>query len=79
MSKKKFLKGVVLNVSDKEWVKAMCVRAVKTFFLTLAGGLGVGACISDIDWLNILSVAFVAFVLSVCTSLGGLPEVKSEI
>ena len=63
----------------KEWIKAALIRAVKTFAQTFAGCIAVGAAVEEVDWLRALSVSGVAFVLSVLTSLAGLPEVeKSE-
>lgn len=63
----------------KAWIKAALVRAVKTFAQTMSGVIVVGAAVSEIDWLRALSVSGVAFVLSILTSLGGLPEVpKTE-
>ena len=60
----------------KEWAMAALVRAVKTFAQTFVGCIAVGAAIHEVDWLHALSVSGVAFVLSVFTSLAGLPEVK---
>ena len=60
----------------KEWLKAALIRAVKTFAQTFAGCIAVGAAISDVDWLHALSVSGVAFVLSMATSLAGLPELE---
>ena len=60
----------------KEWAMAALIRAVKTFAQTFVGCIAVGAAIHEVDWLHALSVSGVAFVLSVFTSLAGLPEVK---
>ena len=60
----------------KEWAMAALIRAVKTFAQTFVGCITVGAAIHEVDWLHALSVSGVAFVLSVFTSLAGLPEVK---
>lgn len=60
----------------KEWIKAALIRAVKTFAQTFAGCIAVGAAVEEVDWLRALSVSGVAFVLSVLTSLAGLPEVE---
>lgn len=60
----------------KEWSKAALIRAIKTFAQTAAASITVGAAMSEIDWVRVLSVAGVSFVLSILTSLGGLPEVK---
>ena len=60
----------------KEWAMAALIRAVKTFAQTFVGCIAVGAAIHEVDWLHALSVSGVAFVLSIMTSLAGLPEVK---
>ena len=59
----------------KEWLKAALIRAVKTFAQTFVGCIAVGATMAEVDWLRALSVSGVAFVLSMMTSLAGLPEV----
>ena len=62
----------------KEWLKAALIRAVKTFAQTFVGCIAVGAAWSEVDWLRALSVSGVAFVLSILTSLAGLPEVEKN-
>ena len=65
-----------MNWDWKEWLKAALIRAIKTFAQTFAGCIAVGAAASEVDWLRALSVSGVAFVLSILTSLAGLPEVE---
>ena len=60
----------------KDWAKKAGVRALKTFAQTFASMIAVGAAVSEVDWLRALSVSGVAFVLSIMTSLAGLPEVE---
>ena len=60
----------------KEWLKAALIRAVKTFAQTFVGCVAVGAAVEEVDWLRALSVSGVSFVLSIMTSLAGLPEVQ---
>ena len=60
----------------KDWAKKAGVRALKTFAQTFASMITVGAAVSEVDWLRALSVSGVAFVLSLLTSLAGLPEVE---
>ena len=62
----------------KEWAVAALIRAVKTFAQTFVSMIAVGAAFSEIDWLRALSVSGVAFVLSMLTSLAGLPEVEKK-
>ncbi len=67
-----------MNWDWKEWFMAALVRAVKTFAQTFASMIAVGAAFSEVDWIRALSVSSVAFVLSILTSLGGLPEVEKK-
>ena len=67
-----------MNRDWKKWAIAALIRAVKTFFQTFAGFISVGMALHEVSWLQGLSVAAVAFVLSVVTSLGGLPEVEQK-
>ena len=60
----------------KEWLKAALIRAIKTFAQTAVSMIAVGAAFSEIDWIRVASVSGVAFVLSMFTSLAGLPEVE---
>lgn len=67
-----------VSVDTREWIRSAGIRATKTFAQTLAGFLTVGAALSDIDWKMALSVACVAAIVSVLTSVIGIPEVKSN-
>ena len=58
------------------WLKAAGIRAVKTMAQTAVGMVTVGMAISEINWIHILSVAVVAGILSLLTSIAGLPEAK---
>ena len=62
----------------KEWLKAALIRAIKTFAQTAVSMIAVGAAFSEIDWIRVASVSGVAFVLSMLTSLAGLPEVEKK-
>lgn len=69
----------MLKAQDwKEWALAALIRAIKTFFQTFAGFIVAGAAFHEIEWIKALSVSGVAFVLSIVTSMGGLPEVKKK-
>ncbi len=65
------------NTFTLEWLKAAGIRALKTMAQTAIGMITVGAAIQDVKWLYILSVAVVAGIVSLLTSVGGLPEVNS--
>ena len=60
----------------KTWIKAASVRAIKTVAQTAVSLIGVGAVMSDIDWLMVGSASLLAGILSILTSVAGLPEVK---
>lgn len=60
---------------NKTWWKAAGVRAIKTFCQTAVSMLTVGQAFIDIDWMNVLSVSGVAAVISLLTSIAGIPEV----
>lgn len=62
----------------KIWFKAAAVRAIKTVAQTAVSLIGVGAVMSDIDWLMVGSASLLAGILSILTSVAGLPEVKEE-
>lgn len=59
-------------ISDK--VKSILIRAIKTFAQTAASMIAVGVGFEDLDWIRIISVSGVAFVLSVLMNIGGTPE-----
>lgn len=59
-----------------KWLKAAGIRAIKTFAQTAASLITVGALVSEINWMMVLSASAVAFIYSVLTSLAGLPEIK---
>ena len=65
-----------MNRDWGKWALAALIRAIKTFAQTAVSMIAVGAAFSEIDWLRVLSVSGVAFVLSMLTSLAGLPEVE---
>ena len=62
----------------KTWIKCAGIRALKTVAQTAVSMIGVGAALSDVDWVRVASVAALAGVLSLFTSLAGLPEVPED-
>lgn len=62
----------------KLWLKAAGVRAVKTAAQTAAATIGTSAILSQVDWKVVVSASLLAGLLSVLTSVAGLPEVKEE-
>ncbi len=65
-----------VSVNTKKWLKAAGVRAVKTMAQTALSMLTVGQAVMEVNWLNVLSVTATAGVISILTSIGGIPEVK---
>ena len=61
---------------SKKWWKAAGIRAVKTFFQAFVATIGTSAVLSEVDWKMVASTATLAAVISLATSLGGLPEVE---
>lgn len=72
------LKNCVLRVSvdTRRWVKAAGIRALKTMAQTAVAVIGTGAVISAVDWKMVVSSAIVAGVVSLLTSVAGIPEVE---
>ena len=60
------------------WAKAAGVRAVKTVAQTAVATIGTAAVMGDVNWLMVGSAALLSGVLSVLTSVAGIPEVKAE-
>lgn len=60
----------------KKWFKAAGVRAIKTVAQTAVGVIGTTAIISEVDWRIVISASVLAGVVSLLTSIAGLPEVK---
>ena len=58
----------------RKWTKAAGVRAVKTMAQAAVAGIGTAAVMGDVIWLYVASASVLAGVLSVLTSMAGLPE-----
>lgn len=61
----------------KEWAKKAGVRAVKTVAQTAVATIGSAAVLGDVEWIMVASAAALAGILSLLTSVAGLPEVTS--
>lgn len=61
---------------SKKWVKASLVRAIKTVSQTAIATIGTSAILSDVNWKIVISASILSGILSVLTSLAGLPEVN---
>lgn len=62
----------------KEWFAAAGIRAIRTFAQTAIATIGTAAAIHEVNWIFVLSASALAALLSMLTSLAGLPEVKTE-
>lgn len=69
------MKSVLVN---KQWWKAAAIRAIRTIAQTAIAAIGTTALIENVNWLVVGSTAALAGVLSLLTSLAGLPEVSEE-
>ena len=61
-----------------KWWKAAGVRAVKTVAQTAVGIIGASVVLSDVNWVTVASASVLAGVLSLLTSVAGLPEIKED-
>ena len=65
----------MLNERNKKWLKAAGIRAVKTTAQAAIGGIGAATALGGVNWTLALSTAVLAGIVSVLTSVAGLPEV----
>lgn len=66
------------SVSTKMWIKKASVRAVKTIAQSIVAGIGTSMAINQVDWKYIISVAILTGIVSILTSIAGIPEVKTD-
>lgn len=72
-------KGVLIHKEKiGRWLKAAGIRAAKTMAQTAAATIGTAAVLKDVDWTMALSASLLAGLLSLLTSVAGLPELKTE-
>ena len=67
-----------MSDKTKKWIKAAGVRAVKTMAQTFIATIGSAAVLAAVDWKVVVSATVLAGILSVATSVAGLPEVEAE-
>ena len=65
-----------LKNNTKSWIKAAGIRAVKTVAQTAVATIGTSAALSSVDWRMVVSASILAGILSILTSIAGLPELK---
>lgn len=62
----------------KKWIKCAGIRAIKTVCQTAVATIGTSTVLGDVNWTMVVSASLLAGILSILTSLAGLPEVKEE-
>lgn len=65
-----------MKTNFKAWLKAAGIRALKTLAQTAVATIGTCAVLSEVDWIMVASASALAAVLSLLTSVAGLPEIK---
>lgn len=67
-----------VSVDTEKWAKAAAVRAIKTMAQAAIAGIGAAAAMGQVDWKYVISASVLAGVLSVLTSVTGIPEVEAD-
>lgn len=66
------------NVFTKKWWHASLIRCIKTISQTAIATIGTAAVLGGVDWIMVASASALAGILSILTSIAGLPEVKED-
>lgn len=67
-----------VSVDTKKWIKKAAVRSVKTVAQAAIAGIGTAAAMGQVDWKYVLSASVLAGILSILTSIAGIPEVEAD-
>lgn len=67
-----------MNEFNKKWLKAAGIRAIKTIAQAAVAYIGTSAAMGDVNWAKCLSVSILSGILSLLTSIAGLPELKEN-
>lgn len=68
-----------MNDKMKNWIKAAGIRAIKTVCQTCVALIGTSVVMSEVDWIMVASASALAGVVSLLTSVAGLPELKDVV
>lgn len=74
------LKNCVFSVSvdTKKWIKAAGIRAVKTMAQTFVATIGTAMVLEAVDWRMVVSASVLSGIISIATSIAGIPEVQAN-
>ena len=67
-----------MNINFKNWIKAAGIRALKTVSQSAIAVIGTSAVLGDVNWIAVASASALAGILSLLTSIAGLPELKGD-
>lgn len=67
-----------VSVNTKNWLKKAGIRAVKTFFQTFVAMIGTVSVLGAVDWKMVLSASVLSAILSIATSIAGIPEAAAD-
>ena len=67
-----------MKMNWKTWIRAAAVRAIRTIAQTAVATMGTSMVLDDVNWLMVGSASLLAGILSLLTSVAGLPEVQEE-
>ena len=66
------------NVDTAKWIKAAGIRAIKTMAQVAIATIGTSAAMGDVNWIMVASTSALSGILSILTSIAGIPEVEME-
>ena len=73
-----WIKAVLIRITKKEWIRRAAMRAVKTVAQTAVATIGTTALLSEVKWGVTASASLLAGMLSLLTSVAGLPEISKD-